>query len=181
MSLNWADFFILGLVGVSVVLSLLRGLVKEVLSLLGWIVACWVAFRWSGPAGVALAGTLGVPPSVRTAIGFVALLVAVLFACGVLNFLLGRLLVTTGLSATDRMLGVFFGIGRGLAIVTVLVILADLTPLPRDPWWQQSAFLPRFEPLARQALGWLPPDFARHFDHYRDVPEIGAGTADPRG
>ncbi len=166
MSLNWADIFILTVVGISALLSLLRGLVKEVLSLVGWVAACWVAFRWSGPAGAVLASSLGVPPSVRTAVGFLALLVAVLFAFGFLNFVIGKLLTTTGLSATDRMLGVLFGIGRGLAIITVLVMFAGLTPLPRDPWWRQSLFLPRLEPAAGWAIGRLPAEFARHFEHF---------------
>ncbi len=176
MALNWVDLFILAVVGISALLSLLRGLVKEVLSLVGWVAACWIAFRWSGPTGLVLASTLGVPPSVRTAIGFVALLVAVLFAFGLLNFLIGKLLETTGLSATDKMLGVLFGIGRGLAIITALMMFAGLTPLPRDPWWQQSTFLPRLEPAAKWAIGQLPAEFAKHFDNYGGAPSAQAGA-----
>lgn len=181
MSLNWADIFILTVTGISALLSLLRGLVKEVLSLVGWVAACWIAFRWSGPAGAVLASTLGVPPSVRTAIGFLALLVATLFAFGLLNFLLGKLLATTGLSATDKMLGVLFGIGRGLAIIVILVMFAGLTPLPRDPWWRESVFLPRLEPAARWAVGRLPANFARHFDNYGAAPSTRQGSTDSRG
>lgn len=185
MSLNWADLFILTVVGISALLSVLRGLVKEVLSLVGWIAACWIAFRWSGPAGLVLAGTLGVSPSVRTAIGFVALLVAVLFAFGLLNFLIGKLLASTGLSATDRMLGVLFGIARGVAIITVVVMFAGLTSLPRDPWWRQSLFLPRLEPAARWAIGRLPAEFAKHFDNFGNhgggAPSVGPGVPESRG
>lgn len=176
--MNWADIFILTVLGISALLSLLRGLVKEVLSLVGWVVACWVAFRYSGPAGVVLAGTLGVPPSVRTGLGFVALLVAVLFGFGLLNFLLGKLIDTTGLSATDKMLGMLFGIGRGLAIITMLVMFAGLTPLPRDPWWRQSMFLPRLVPAATWAIGWLPAEFAKHFDNYGGAPPARQGATD---
>ena len=175
--MNWADIFILTVLGVSALLSLLRGLVKEVLSLVGWVVACWLAFRYSGPAGVFLAGTFGVPPSVRTAIGFVALLVGVLLVFGVVNFLIGKLISGTGLGATDKMLGMLFGIGRGLAIITVLVMFAGLTPLPRDPWWHQSNFLPRLVPVAKWAIGWLPVEFAKHFDNYERVPPAGGAGA----
>jgi|LNFM01.1.fsa_nt_gb membrane protein required for colicin V production len=177
MALNWADLFILTVLGISALLSLLRGLVREVLSLVGWVAACWVAFRFSGPAGQVLAGTFGVPPSVRTAIGFIALLVCVLLAFGIVNFLIGKLIDSTGLGGTDKMLGMLFGIGRGLAIITVLVIFAGLTPLPRDPWWHQSVFLPRLEPAARWAIGWLPAEFAKHFDNYERVPPAGGASA----
>jgi len=175
--LNWADIFVLTVLGISALLSLLRGLVKEVLSLVGWVVACWLAFRYSGPAGVVLAGTFGVPPSVRTAIGFIALLVGVLLLFGVVNFLIGKLISGTGLGATDKMLGMLFGIGRGLAIITVLVIFAGLTPLPRDPWWHQSSFLPRLVPVANWAIDWLPVEFAKHFDNYERVPPAGGAGA----
>ena len=181
MSLNWADIFILTVVGISALLSLLRGLVKEVLSLVGWVAACWIAFRWSGPAGTVLAASLGVPPSVRTAIGFLALLVGVLFAFGFLNFLIGKLLAATGLSATDRLLGVLFGIGRGLAIITVLVMYAGVAQLPQDPWWRQSMFLPRLEPAAKWAIGRLPPEFAKHFDNYGGARATQPLATDPRG
>jgi membrane protein required for colicin V production len=181
MSLNWVDLCVLAVVGISALLSLLRGLVREVLSLVGWVVACWIAFRWSGPAGLVLASTLDVSPSVRTALGFVALLVVALFAFGLLNFLIGKLLESTGLSATDKMLGILFGIGRGLAIITVLVTFAGLTSLPRDPWWRQSIFLPRLEPAAEWAIGRLPAEFAKHFDNYGGAPSVKPGATDSRG
>lgn len=162
--MHWADIFILAVVGISALLSLFRGLVREVLSLLAWVVAGWVAFRFAGPASAQLAGLVSVP-SVRMALAFIALLIASLLLFGVLNFLIGKLIETTGLGATDRLLGVIFGVARGIAIVTVLVMLAGLTPVPRDPWWHQSQFLPRFEQLAKLAAAWLPPEFGKHFEY----------------
>lgn len=162
---NWADLFILAVVGISAVLSLFRGLVREVLALAGWIAACWVALAWSGPLAPALTGSLSLPPSARVALTFVALLVGVLFAFGILNFLVGKLIRSTGLGSTDRLLGMLFGIARGLAIIVLLVVCAGLTPLPEDPWWQRSAFLPRLVPAARWAIDWLPAEYRDEFDY----------------
>jgi membrane protein required for colicin V production len=159
---HWADIFILTVIGVSALFSLFRGLIREVLSLVGWLEAGWVAYQFAGPLGAQMAGVVSVP-SVRMALAFLGLLIGVLIVFGVLNFLIGKLIDSTGLSATDRLLGVIFGVARGVAIITVLVMLAGLTPVPRDPWWRDSMFLTRFEQLARFAIAWLPPEFAKHF------------------
>lgn len=164
MALHWSDIFILTVIGISALLSLFRGLIREVLSLVAWLVAGWVAFKFAGPLGDQMAGMVSVP-SVRMALAFIGLLIAVLCVFGVLNFLLGKLIDSTGLSATDRMFGVIFGLARGIAIITVLVMLAGLTPLPRDPWWRESLFLSRFEQLAKLAIAWLPPRFSKHFEY----------------
>lgn len=173
MSLHWADLFILAVVGISALLSLFRGLVREVLSLLGWVCAGWGAFTLAPPLAARFAGVVEVP-SARLALAFIALLMGILLAFALLNFLVGRLVAHTGLTATDRMLGVFFGVARGVAITTVLVMIAGLTPLPRDPWWREPALLPHVETLARLAITLLPPEFAGHFDY--DQPPVAAAT-----
>jgi membrane protein required for colicin V production len=164
MALHWADVGILALIAVSAVLSLFRGLIREVVALLGWVVAGWVSLKFSPVLAAHFAQFLSVP-SLRLAIAFVVLLVGTLVPFGVLNLLLGRLIASTGLGGTDRMLGVVFGIVRGAAIVTLLVMLAGLTPFPRDPWWKGSRLLAEFTRLARLAIAQLPPEFADHFDY----------------
>lgn len=164
MTLNWVDIFIFSVLGISAVLSLFRGLVREVLSLVAWVVAGWVAFKFAGPVSKHFAGAVSLP-SVRMALAFGLLLVGVLLVFGVLNFLIGKLIDGTGLSSTDRLLGMFFGLARGIAIVTVLVALAGLTPAPCDPWWKESRLLDHFEQLARYAIRWLPPEFGNHFSY----------------
>lgn len=162
--MHWPDIFILAVIGISALLSLFRGLIREVLSLVGWLVAGWVAFKFAGPLALQMAGIVSVP-SVRMALAFIGLVLAVLLVFGVLNFLLSKLIESTGLSATDRILGVIFGVARGIAIITLLVMLAGLTPVPRDPWWRDSQFLVRFEQLASVAIAWLPPQFGKHFEY----------------
>jgi membrane protein required for colicin V production len=161
----WVDYAILTIIVISALISIWRGFVKEVLSLIGWILAFWVAFSFVHTGAQWLKGYISVP-SVRLAVAFTVLFVVTLLVAGVVNFLLGKLVSATGLSGTDRMLGVFFGIGRGAAIVAVLVLLAGTTPLPRDPWWKQSLLIGHFQQMALWARGFLPADLAQHIRYH---------------
>ena len=177
MALQWIDIFILAVIGISAILSLFRGLIREVLSLLGWTVAVWVAFKFAHPVSLLFTRVVALP-SGQLALGFIVLLIGTLVVFGLFNFLIGKLIDSTGLSGTDRLLGMIFGVARGIAIITVLVAIAGLTPFPHDPWWQQSRFLPVFSGLAEHAMEWLPPDFAKHlnYDHAAVVSPPPAAT-----
>ncbi|HTT07235.1 MAG TPA: CvpA family protein [Gammaproteobacteria bacterium] len=161
--LIWVDIGILAVIGISTLISLFRGFVREVLSLVAWVAAFWVAITFSPQLADLLTSKISVP-SARTFLAFGALFLATLFAGGLINFLIGKLIKATGLSGTDRMLGIFFGLARGIAIVTVLVLLAGLTPLPKDPWWHESQFIPHFQQLAMILRGLLPPQYAAYFN-----------------
>ena len=159
----WVDYAILAIVGVSGVISLVRGFVREALSLAGWIAAFWIAIAYSGRVASWLEGYVTVP-SVRVAVGFAVLFVLVLLACGIVLRMAGALVSKTGMSGTDRTLGIVFGVLRGVVIAGLLVLLAGLTPLPRDPWWSESSFLPHFVDFAHEVLAYLPAEFRQHFD-----------------
>lgn len=161
--LIWVDVAILAIVGISAFLSLLRGLVREVLSLASWVFAFWVAKSFNQPLAMMLSDKISLP-SARWFLAYAILFVGTLFAAGIVNFLIGKLITATGLSGTDRMLGIFFGIARGIAICTVLVLLATYTPLPKDPWWSQSLFIPHIQVLALWLRGQIPPEFAHYFN-----------------
>lgn len=167
----WIDYVILGVVGLSALISVVRGFIKEALSLLGWIAAIWIGLAFSEDIGALLADNISVP-SVRIALAFFALFIATLFVAGLIIYLVGLLVQKTGLSGTDRMLGVIFGVARGVLIVGILVLLAGLTPLPNDPWWRESILVPHFERLAVEIRGLLPADIAQHFE-FRPAPETG--------
>jgi membrane protein required for colicin V production len=156
-SLSWFDYVILAIIGLSVLISVWRGFMREVLSLAAWIVAIAVSLAFAEIASAYLANYVTVP-SVRLIIAFGGIFVVVLFLGGLVNLLVGRLVQSTGLSGTDRMVGVVFGVLRGVAIVAVLVLLAGFTPLPDDPWWKQSVLVPHIEILAQWLRGFLPSD-----------------------
>ena len=153
----WIDYAILAIVGISGVISLMRGFIREALSLAGWIAAFWIALVFSGKAAAWLDGYVSVP-SVRVGMAFLAIFFGVLLVCGIVLRLAGLLVERTGMSGTDRTLGIVFGVLRGIVIAGLLVLLAGLTPLPLDPWWNQSLFLPHFVGLANEIRAFLPPE-----------------------
>ena len=153
----WIDYAILGIVGISGVISLMRGFIREALSLAGWIAAFWIALAFAGAVADWLEEYVSVP-SVRVAIAFAAIFFGVLALCGIVLRLAGVLVERTGMSGTDRTLGIVFGVLRGVVITGLLVLLAGLTSLPRDPWWEQSVLLPHLVELATEIRAFLPPD-----------------------
>jgi membrane protein required for colicin V production len=168
--MNAADAAILGIVLLSVVIGIARGFIVEALSLGTWIAAA-VAATVLGPQLADLfIGHIELP-SARIALGYLIVFLLVLVAGALVTWAVRRLVEESGLSGTDRMLGLVFGLVRGVLIVVVLVLLAGLTPFPRDPWWRESQALPSFRRLAATALPWLPEAVAKHFDWSAAGPE----------
>lgn len=131
------DFIVLAILGVSALLGLLRGLVKEVLSLIAYVVA-FLAGVWWGPI-VSIWLTAYIDNSLlRTAIAYGAVFITVLLLVGLVNITLATLIKKTGLTPADHGLGALFGLLRGTLIVLVLVGLAGYTELPKEAWWQDA-------------------------------------------
>ena len=163
MALNWVDYFIIAVMGLSGLVGLVRGLVREVLSLLSWGLAIWVGVTFSG----VLEGYLeaAIPsPTARIAAAFGILFLLTLMLAGMVGFLVTRMLESTGLSGVDRLAGLLFGLGRGVLVISVLVFLARSTPLPREPWWQASQLMPIFQSVALWLEAQLPPGFVPRID-----------------
>ena len=161
-SLNWADVALLVLVGASAVFGILRGFVREALSLTTWLASIWVALNFAQPAGAYLPEAIEAP-SLRLAIAFVVLLLAGLLIGGLLAKLMAELVDLTGMVSTDRTLGMVFGIARGAAVAGVLVFLLGMTPVAQDPWWKESLLIGYTEPVAREWMEWLPDEVAEVF------------------
>lgn len=145
--MNGTDWVILAILGLSVVVGLWRGLVAELLSLVIWIAAFWVAASF-GPAVAAQLQPMISLPIARIVLGYALCFVAVLVAGALVRFAMRRLISGTGLSGIDRLFGMLFGFVRGVLLVTLLVFLVGLTLFTRESWWQQSALLPQFQGLA---------------------------------
>jgi membrane protein required for colicin V production len=165
--MHWPDYAVLAIIAISTLVGALRGFVKEVFSLLVWAAAFGVAYYFGGDAAAMMEDAVSLP-SARTAMGFTGLFVAVLLIGGLLNYLLGRLIESTGLSGTDRLLGGVFGAARGLALVVATLLVAGFTPIPADPWWQESQTIQRLMPLVDWAASWLPDSIAEHLDFEPD-------------
>ena len=161
--MSWPDYAILGVLGISLLVGLLRGFIKEVFSLVVWAAAFVVAYRFADDVA-GLMETAVTVPSARTAIGFIGLFIVVLIIGGLANYLLGRLVESTGLSGTDRLLGGFFGIARGVAIVVAGILVTGFTPIPADPWWKESRMIQSFMPLVTWSVEFLPEQAAEYLD-----------------
>lgn len=143
MAFTWVDWAIIAIVVISSLISLSRGFVKEALSLLNWIVAGVVAWMFGGALAEHLTGYIETP-SARVIAACAILFVVTLLVGALISYLIGELIRVTGLSGTDRFLGMVFGAARGALLVVVLVGLLSLAPVQEDLWWQQSSLLPHF-------------------------------------
>lgn len=161
--MEYADYVVVGIIAVSILVGVLRGFVKEAFSLAVWVAAFLVAFQYSGALALQLESHIELP-SARTALAFTGLFLAVLLVGGLLTFLVGKLVEKTGLSGSDRLLGGVFGGIRGLILVLVLMLVAGLTPVPQDPWWQQSRTIQSLMPLAEWSSGFLPDYILEHLE-----------------
>ena len=159
MAIAWIDVVILALIVLSAVLSLFRGFVKEAVALATWLVALWVAMTFYEELAAWLSQWIDLV-SAQKITAFSILFICVLLLGAVVNFLAGKLVSRTGLTGTDKLLGIVFGVARGGVIVAILVLLAGLTPFPQDPWWQDSQFIGYFEEFAMWMRNFLPGEIA---------------------
>ena len=151
----WVDWLIVAIIGLSAAISLIRGFVTEALSIVIWILALWAAFHFTAPFAQVFLGGIELA-SVRLAVAALILIISILILGSMLSWIVGRLLRSTGLSGTDRLLGAVFGAVRGLLTVIALVAVASWTPVCHDPWWRQSQLIPSIETLAMYARDFLP-------------------------
>ncbi len=157
------DIVILVGIFISGVISWLRGFVREFISLLTWVVAIAVTFLYSHKFAIVLPDSFG-GLSARVVASSLILFFGILLLGWLIGALVKRFLSTIKLSAVDRILGLFFGLTRGIAIISVIVLLLNLTPIPTEPWWQKSFFLPKFQNLAASIHKRLPPELASYFN-----------------
>ena len=160
--MSWFDLLILGIIALSALISLIRGFVKESISLISWIIAGVLAFRYFSPMSELLEPYLSAP-TIRSITAFGILFVSTLLVGAIINFIMSQLVSKTGLSGTDKALGVAFGGARGVLIVTLLVLLASLTPMPDTQWWQDSAMVGFFQQLGEWVKGIIPADAVDKF------------------
>lgn len=154
------DYVVLAAMALSVLLGAWRGVVNELLALVAWVAAFLVARIGAPQATHWLAGQI-TEPGLRLAAAFIIIFVGVLILFAIARMLLSRLLSAVGLGTLDRLLGAVFGVLRGLAVVLAGVMLAGMTSMPRERWWQTAVLAPPLETAALAAKPWLPADVAK--------------------
>lgn len=152
--MTWADYTILGIILVSAILGLVRGFLREVASLLVWIVGFWIAVRYAPVVGEAFKFVKTAED--RLIIGYVVILVGVLIVGTVVGMLIKKLVDSSGAVAGDRGLGTLFGAVRGVVIVTVLILVGTVVLVPQPAWWRDSKLIPYAAPLMAAAKRMAP-------------------------
>jgi membrane protein required for colicin V production len=160
----WIDFTFIGLIFVFFVAGLLRGFVREVFSLAFWMLAIWVSLMFSRSFSVFLESTIK-NQLVLIVASFIALFAITLSLGGLIGFLVSLVSKKTELSFMDRFWGMVLGIFRGMVVITVIVIVAGLTPLPKDSWWKDSTLIPPFQLFAVWLRDHFSPGMAKYISY----------------
>ncbi|MFC5300547.1 CvpA family protein [Azospira restricta] len=153
------DYGVIVILLASLALGMWRGLIGEVLALLAWVLAVLAAWQFGAEVGGLI--TAVADPGMRVLAGYALVFVGVLIVLGLVRLAIRGLLKALGLSAVDRVLGVFFGVARGLLIVLVLVAIGGMTSAPKQSWWAEARLAPPLETAVLASKPWLPPEAAK--------------------
>lgn len=164
MGLTLTDGVLGGILLLSLVVGAWRGLVHELMSLVGWVAAFFVAQWLAQDVAQWLPLWREAAPQVRYALSFVLVFVASMFAAALVSWLLGKVVSTAGLKPVDRSLGGIFGLVRGVVVLLVLAVVVHLLGMRSQDWWQDSRVTPvlgtllaGLKPVLPQAMqAWLP-------------------------
>ena len=155
------DYIVLLIIGISIVVSMMRGAVREVLALVSWLAAIYIAKTYA---------TLLIPllpvdiptEALKILAAYIIVFFGVLLVASLLTIALSSLIRKIGLNWLNRGIGAVFGFARGLLIVCVLVFLAGLTSLPKDARWTNAMFSSPLEALVKTMLPFVPKIVANH-------------------
>ncbi len=139
----------------------MRGAVREVLAIMGWVAALYTARTYASQLVPLLPPDIPTEP-LKVLAAFVILMLGVLLIASLLCIALSSIIKKIGLNWLNRGLGGLFGFARGLLIVCVLVFLAGLTSLPEDARWTNAMFSAPLEVLVKNILPWLPHSVTQH-------------------
>lgn len=141
------DIIVIGVFIISIFIGIMRGLIKESLSITGWVVSSWLARNYATEAGQFFSQFMNIPnPTFRIWVGFALVFVISLFVFALINFIITKLLVRGPIKGTDRFLGIFFGALRAWLIILAILVLVKGLGFSDTEWWSKSKFVPFFEP-----------------------------------
>jgi membrane protein required for colicin V production len=155
------DWILLGVLVFSMLLGAWRGLVYEVLSVLGWVVSFYVA-QWFAPDLATRLPVQSASDPVRYAAAFVLIFIAAVFAAGLLAFVVKKLVAAVGLAPVDRVFGAAFGALRGIILLLAATVVIDMTALKSSSWWQESKGGPVLTATLHALKPLLPEPFAKY-------------------
>lgn len=154
------DYVVIAIVVLSAALGVWRGVIGEIIALCAWVLAFFAARWWGDEVARLVFSSIG-DPVVRIVAAWVAVFIVVLLAMALLRLAVRGLLKALGLSPTDRLLGVIFGLARGVLIVLVLVAVGGMTSVVKEAWWRGAYFSPPLETAVLASKPWLPAEVAK--------------------
>lgn len=154
------DYILIGIVSVSLLLGLWRGVIGELIALAAWAIGVFCAAEFGGQVGEMLYQGIA-DPTIRMLAGCVTVFVGVLVVMALVRMAVKSLVKALGLSVSDRLLGSLFGLVRGLLVCIVLVALGGMTSAPQQPWWKEARLSAAFETAVLATKPWLPEDLAK--------------------
>ena len=155
------DYVVLAIIGLSIILSVMRGFFREALAILGWVAAFVTAKTYANQILPMMPEDIPTE-SLRILAAFLVLFFAMLLVATLLAIALSSVFKKMGLGWLNRLLGAFFGLTRGILIVCIVVFLAGLTELPNDARWRNAMFSAPLEALVISMLPWVPISIAKH-------------------
>lgn len=158
------DYAVIAVIALSVVLGFWRGVVGEALALAAWVLAFFTA-RYFAPFVAPVLAERVPEPGLRIALSWVLVFMAILLVVALLRHVVKLLLKAVGLGWLDRMLGACFGIVRGALVVLFAVLVAGLTPLPKESWWREALLSAPLETVVIAARPWMPQELAKRIDY----------------
>ena len=153
------DYAVLAILLISILISVWRGLVREILSLIGWVAAFVVANLYAQDVQALLPPVLGLP-ILRFIVAFLLLLVGTIFLMALINWGILRGIQAAGLELADRGLCGLFGLARGCVIVVAIVLVGGMTRAPQMDVWKDALFSRLAESAVETLLPFLPNDIA---------------------
>jgi len=161
---SWIDIVIISTLGLSVLISLFRGFIKETFSLASWAAAFIVALSFGHKLSEEYLLNYIHSPTARLITAYAGLFFVTLILCSIVTYFISQLVHKTGLSGTDRLLGVVFGAARGVLLIAALLLVAVLTPLPKEEVWKNSFLIPYFQPIEVWLKSVLPKSVGQRFE-----------------
>ncbi|MEN3373636.1 CvpA family protein [Dechloromonas sp. ZS-1] len=158
--MTYFDYTVIGVIGLSLLFGLWRGVVGEIIALLAWALALFAAIEFGGVVGEALFNGIN-DPAMRTLAGCVVIFIGVLVAMALVRMVVKSMVKALGLSMSDRLLGMIFGLVRGVLVTMVLVGLGGMTAAPQQAWWREATLAKPLETAVMVAKIWLPDELAK--------------------
>jgi membrane protein required for colicin V production len=155
------DYFVLFIIVCSVIVGALRGLIKEILLLMSWIIAIVVANKYSEDIIQFLPDIF--PGNVaRLIVSFLVLFFSIRLLIACLGIALDMLIKASNLRVLDHSLGVFLGLARGVLLVVIIVIVCETTTIPKQSFWHHALFSRLVETTAHKITPYLPGFLLRY-------------------